>query len=195
MEPPLFDRPLISLDQSHNHLPQDFITKKTLTSITFYCKIIGNCTWYAISTSKNNYHLKLISEAFYRSKTSTLLGSEYLLQSTKSKWLDWKSYYVLQPPIHFWFTCEHAYCIKILAPCATLTYLSSEKKTFHCQLCSTCYTAVQINNNFCNQRSHYENYGWFPLGIEAITFLHRSFLWWAKINGGTGKSMKNALYV
>jgi len=47
----------------------------------------------------------------------------------------------------------------------TLAYLSSEKKTLRHQLCSTYYAAVRINNcfkkNFCNQSSHYENYGWF----------------------------------
>jgi len=30
--------------------------------------------------------------------------------------------------------------------CAPLTYLSSEKKTLYCQLFSTCYAAVKINN-------------------------------------------------
>jgi len=38
----------------------------------------------------------------------------------------------------------------------SLYQLLSEKITLHCQLCSTCYTAIQIKqllkNNFCNQK-------------------------------------------
>jgi len=40
----------------------------------------------------------------------------------------------------------HTYCIKTMALCAPITYLSSENKTLCCQLCSTHYTAVLINN-------------------------------------------------
>jgi len=78
-----------------------------------------------------------------------------------------------------------AYCIKTIAP---FTYLLSEKKTLHCQQCSTCSAAVRIYNclkRTCNQHSHYENYRWFLLRMEAITCLpqNRHFSWWAKMNG------------
>jgi len=55
-----------------------------------------------------------------------------------------------------------------------LYQLSSEKKTLHCQLCSTCSTNQQLfKNNFCNQlqSSPYDNYGQFPLKMEAIMCL------------------------
>jgi len=52
-----------------------------------------------------------------------------------------------------------------------LYQLSSVKKALCCQLCSTHYTAVQINNRFCNQSSHYENYRRFQLQMETITCL------------------------
>jgi len=48
--------------------------------------------------------------------------------------------------------------------------------------------------NFCNQSSHYENYGQFPLQMEAIT-CNQHFSWWTKMNGTQRRSMKNALYV
>jgi len=54
-----------------------------------------------------------------------------------------------------------------------------------------------FKKNFCNQSSHYENYGQFPLGFEAITCLpqNQHFSWWAKdTKEGPGKYMKNALY-
>jgi len=54
--------------------------------------------------------------------------------------------------------------IETMAPCAPLTYLSSEKKMFR-------YTAVRINKNFRNQSSHNKNDRQFPLGIEAIIYL------------------------
>jgi len=42
-----------------------------------------------------------------------------------------------------------------------------------------------FKKNFWNQRSHFENYVWFPLQIEAITCLpqNRYFLWRTKMNG------------
>jgi len=49
-----------------------------------------------------------------------------------------------------------------------------------------CSTNQQMcKKNFCNQRSHYENYERFVLGIEAITCLpqNRYFLWLTKMNG------------
>jgi len=43
----------------------------------------------------------------------------------------------------------------------------------------------ELTNNFCNQSSHYENYGWFPLQIKANTCIpqNQHFSWWAKMNG------------
>jgi len=67
-----------------------------------------------------------------------------------------------------------------------LYQLSSEKKTLRCWLCSIHYTVLRINNCLKrNQSSHYENYGWFPLQMEAITCIPQNwhFLWWAKMNG------------
>jgi len=52
-------------------------------------------------------------------------------------WL-WLKYRVAY---YYWWT--HAYHIKTMALCAPIT---SEKKMLHCLLCSTCYTAVQIND-------------------------------------------------
>jgi len=79
----------------------------------------------------------------------------------------------------------HTYCIKTIALC---TYLSSEKKTLCCQLCSTCYTAVQIDN--CLKRTSAIKvatmkitddfcYEWKP----SRAFHKINFLWWAKMNG------------
>jgi len=47
------------------------------------------------------------------------------------------------------------------------------------------YTAVWINNYFCNQNSHYENHGRLLLWMEAIMCLPQNwhFLWWVKMNG------------
>jgi len=54
--------------------------------------------------------------------------------------------------------------------CALQLYqLSSE--TLCCQLCLTCYTAVQINNCLNNQSSPYENYRLYLFQMEAITCL------------------------
>jgi len=54
--------------------------------------------------------------------------------------------------------------------------------------------------NIYNQSSHYENYRWFPLQMEAImclpeidTFIVRKDEWDTK--EGIGKSMKNAWYI
>jgi len=74
-----------------------------------------------------------------------------------------------------------------------------EKKTFCCQLCSTCYTEVQINN--CLKRTsaikvatmkiadnfHYEH---VP---KPTLFVVSKDEWDTK--EGPGKSMKNALHV
>jgi len=53
-----------------------------------------------------------------------------------------------------------------------------------------------FKKNFYNQSSHYENYRWFPLWMEAIMCLKHFVVskdkWDTK--EGTGKSMKNALY-
>jgi len=67
--------------------------------------------------------------------------------------------------------------VETMALHTPLKYLSSKKKTLCyelcCQLCSTYYVAVaavQINNslkNFCNQNSHYENYGRSPFRHQA----------------------------
>jgi len=50
MEPPFFDRPLTSLDQSHNHLPQDFITKHSLSLLFTVNYVILH-----LIRNKNNY--------------------------------------------------------------------------------------------------------------------------------------------
>jgi len=54
-----------------------------------------------------------------------------------------------------------------------------------------------FKENFCNQSSYYENYGWFLLLMEAITCLRLFVVNKDKCNTkeDTGKSMKNALYV
>jgi len=66
-------------------------------------------------------------------------------------------------------------------------------------LCSST-NQLLFKKNFCNQRSHYENFGQFLLGIEAIICLpqNQHFVvskdeWDTK--EGPGKSMKYALYV
>jgi len=66
--------------------------------------------------------------------------------------------------------------------------LLSKNNALCCQICSTHYTAVWINNclkYFCNQSSHYKSYGWFLLWMEAITCLPKiwHFSWWAQVNG------------
>ena len=76
--------------------------------------------------------------------------------------------------------------------------LKSESIMLRCQLCSTCYTALQINTNqelfekhLCNQSSHYEKYRQFPLHRETM---HHALLKLTPF-AVTGKSMKNALYI
>jgi len=102
-------------------------------------------------------------------------------------------YNVVAQPYYCCWT--HAYCIKIIAPHSPITYLSSEKKTLHCQLCSTHYAAVRINKNFCNESSHYRNYGWFPLKWKPSRAYHKNqhFLWWAKVNGTQRRTLVNPL--
>jgi len=83
----------------------------------------------------------------------------------------------------YWWTL--AYHIKTMALHAPLMYLSSEKKMFHCNLLCSSKNQKLFKKNFWNQSSHYENYRWFPLQMEAITCLPQNqfFLWWAKMNG------------
>jgi len=90
-----------------------------------------------------------------------------------------------------------------MTPCTPLTYLLSEKKIFCCQLCSTHYAAVQINN--CIKRTsaikvvtmkitdnfHFE---WKPSYTTKSTLFMESKDEW-DTNEGTSKSMKNALHV
>jgi len=98
----------------------------------------------------------------------------------------WLKYNIAIKPYYYWWT--HAYCIETMTLHAPLTYLSSEKKTLRCQLYSTHYAAVRINNcskrTSANQSSHYENYGRFPSWMEAIMCLPQNwhFSWRAKMN-------------
>ena len=95
-----------------------------------------------------------------------------------------------------------------MAPCTpAINYcLKSEVSiTLHCQICLTRYTTSQIKN--CSKSTsgikvanYYEKYRQFPLWREAITcycqietFRCQQIEW--DIKEGTGKSMKNALYV
>jgi len=48
--------------------------------------------------------------------------------------------------IAYYYKWNHAYRNKTVAPCVPFTYLSSEMMPLCCQLWSTHYTAVQINN-------------------------------------------------
>jgi len=92
-------------------------------------------------------------------------------------WL-WLKYNIAAQSYYCWWT--HAYCIETIAPLAPFTYLSSQKKTLHCQLCSTRYAAVWINN--CLKRTFAPIWkSW----MEAITCLpqNRHFSWWTKMNG------------
>jgi len=80
---------------------------------------------------------------------------------------------------------NHAYCIEIIVMCAPLTYLLSEKKTLHCQLCSTHYEAVQINN--CLKRTFAIKVGTMKitdnLHYEWKPSVPTTKLRWAKMNG------------
>jgi len=74
--------------------------------------------------------------------------------------------------------------------------------TFHCQLCSPLHLPTNksqevFEKQLCNQNSQYEKYEKFtftkrkqPHATTESTFLHE---WNTK--EGTGKSMKNALYI
>jgi len=86
-----------------------------------------------------------------------------------------------------------------IAPHTPLTYLLSEKKMLCYQLCS-CSRMNQLlfKKNFCNQSSHYENYGWFNGSHHVSTTKSTLFVankdeWCTK--EGCAKSMKKALYV
>jgi len=51
-----------------------------------------------------------------------------------------------------------------------------------------------FKKNFCNQSSHYENYGWYHVPTTKLTlFVVNKDEWYTK--EGRAKSMKNALYV
>jgi len=58
-------------------------------------------------------------------------------------WL-WNIQYNGTQPYYCWWT--YSYCIKTIVPQAPLTYLLSEKKALHYQLCSTHYVAERITN-------------------------------------------------
>jgi len=62
-------------------------------------------------------------------------------------------------------------------------------------LCSSTNQEL-FKKSFCNQSSHYGNYGWFPLQMKAILFLpqNQHFVV-SKDNGTQRRSMKNALHV
>jgi len=75
----------------------------------------------------------------------------------------------------------------------------SEKKTLRSQPVIQQYEST-VKKKFCNQSSHHQNYGQFPLQMEVITciipqnghFVVSKDEWDAK--KGVGKSIKNALY-
>jgi len=85
---------------------------------------------------------------------------------------------------------------------ARLTYLSSERRHFitsYVQPVMQQYESTTVyKNNFCNQSSHYENYGRFNGSHDVPTtkltlFVVYTYEWYTK--EGCGKSMKNTLYV
>jgi len=44
------------------------------------------------------------------------------------------------------------------------------------------YESTTVKKNFCNQSSHYENYGQFKEAIMCLP-LNWHFSWWTKMNG------------
>jgi len=100
----------------------------------------------------------------------------------------------LDPPLQsspqYYYWSIHAYCIETFVLCTRPTYVFIVWKedillpAMFNPLCSSMNWQL-FKKNFCNQRSHYENYGRFPLGIKAITCLPQNwhFSWWAKMNG------------
>jgi len=113
---------------------------------------------------------------------------------------DYEIYNIVAQFYYYWWA--HSYCIETITTHTPLTYLSSEKKTLHYQLCSTplCSSTIQqlFKKNFYNQNSHCENYGWFNGSHHVPTTKSTLFVvnkdeWYTK--EGHAKSMKNALHV
>jgi len=103
-------------------------------------------------------------------------------------------------------TGEPTYATSKQWHCAPQLYqLSSEKKMLHCQLCSTRYTAVRINN--CLKITSAMKVAPPPLwklrmisatnGSHNMPSYHRinTQRWMGHTKEGTSKSMKSALYV
>jgi len=110
---------------------------------------------------------------------------------------DYEIYNIATQPYYCWWT--HSYCIETIAPHTPLTYLLSEKKTLCYQLCSTVMQQYKLTAvYFCNQSSHYENYGRFNGSHHVPTAKSTLFMvnkdeWYTK--EGHGKCTKNTLYV
>jgi len=91
-------------------------------------------------------------------------------------------YNIAAQPYYCWWI--HAYCIEIITPRPTYIFIVWKED------------ASLPAMFMCNQSSHYENYRWFPLQMEAIMCLPQNQHFVVnKDEGGRGKSMKNTLYV
>ena len=103
------------------------------------------------------------------------------------------------------YVCNHSSHYEKYDDDACPSYRLKVSIALLCQLCSTHYTAVQINNclkkYLCNQGSHYEKYGRFSVkqrkpsrATTKSTLLTVSKDEW-NTKENTGKSLKNALHI
>jgi len=99
-------------------------------------------------------------------------------------WL-WLKYRVETQPYYYWWT--YVYHIKTMTLCGPVIsiikrhFIAGYVQPIMLQKLFKRTSAIKVT-------SHYENYGWFPLQMEAIMCLpqNRHFLWWAKIMGHKG---------